>query len=294
MPVELGNKAGMFLQNRQWARVRAFYAGCQHVALVKHGVALESGLDHRRFPAVSDADWMAVSQYELFDALRDGTSLDALDGRHKQVLWFITLAAEGTETEFASALHADRVGYGEDMRMLRAEWARARHAPQPRARIGETPEALLARLNNVSTVTQAYKLGSDDLRSGRFADNIRQVFLLPYALLRHRAENKARRVAWTQAPCFSDLAKPEKRALEVMFHGLSAPDQFAQTHPELAVQPSHEVAQFRIAVAELATQSDVTPDLPTGGLHPQGPSGLNPFDAALSLFDSALNAGRLM
>jgi hypothetical protein len=90
------------------------------------------------------------------------------------------------------------------------------------------------------------------------------------------------------------LAKPEQRALEIMFHGLSSPDQFAHTNPECSAQPSHEMAQFRIAVAELAAQSDITPDLPTGGLHPEGPYGLNPFDAALSLFDRALSSGRPM
>lgn len=282
---------------RDWDQVKAFYAECRDVALVRHGAVLNGTTHHDLFPAVHETEWMAVTQFELMESVRldsAADTLDTLDQARKDTLWFITLAALGSDAAFAAMVAKDRLGLAGYMQVLRQSWAKARQAPPSRARIGESKQAVLVRLNKARSVMQAYEAGRDALLSGQFADNTAQQFLLPYAVVRHSALVRQVSCRWVTAPRFTALTAIEQQALTRLYEVLMVGDDVHDLMDEVCSAPPNgdmlalRIKLFQSSASDLALENDVTPDLPRGAPNMLTDLAQNPFDAALCLYQSAL------
>lgn len=274
-----------------------FYNDCRHIALVRHGTLLSGSTPHHLYPAVHETEWMAVTQFELMDSIRADAPegrLGNLDAARKDTLWFITLAARGSDQAFASMVAQDRLGLASYMQILRDSWEKARKAPPTRARLGESREHVLARLNRATSVMQAYENGRGALYSGAFCDNATQHFLLPYSVARRDALIADVPCRWRAARPVVALIAPEQQAMTRMYEALRVGDDVIDLMVEVCGAPpnvnvlAERLKQFQIAAADLALAEDVTADLPSGAPGPVIDLDQNPFDAALCLYDSAL------
>lgn len=285
------------LSPEAWEAVKAFHAEIRTIVLVKHGKVLTSATHRRHNPGVSETDWMAVQVFELFEDVREkagAQDLDALDPGHRHILLMTTLAANGTQEEFDSALKADRLGMAAQMRGLRDGWAWARSMPAPRALPGESPAAMLARFNRGLTLEEAYTTGREALISGRFTDNDTQLFLLPYAVQRGRALGAQIPCVWRNAPGFRDLHRAERDAVGLMYRTLCISDDVLDLMDEvLDAPPNGDVVMERIKMfhngaTQLALTDSVTAELPAGRPGSVHDMTLTAFDTGFRLLDEAM------
>ena len=290
-------KAVDSISDRAWQETLAFYQHGQHVSQIKHGTILHPKTNPQDHPGVTQEDWMAIGQYDLMaDIVRTAGAerIEDVTGPYRIFLHLIAVTAVADDAGFAAAMAQAPAGMAEQLRPIRAGWAKARLAPVPRALPGESGKMLLARLNRGKTVSTAYALGLAQLRSGSFVDNTTQHFLLPYAVQRYRAVAAQTFGHWQTAPEFTALTRPERAGVEVMLRALCAGEDELDLMTEFTdMLPNGDTVAERIYVFQsasvhLALQDSVTADLPKGAPGPFLDAMLNPFDTGLYLLAAAM------